>query len=83
MRPGFEPNELGYTVAGSLLARLLRETQERGVAPGQLLSAVGVSDEGLLDPAARVARSAYHRAFELAAALSGEPDFGGERDFAA
>lgn len=73
---------LGYTVAGSLLARLLREAAAHGVDPEALLAAVQVEPAALQDPAARVARSAYHRAFELAATLSGRPDFGllcGER----
>lgn len=82
MRAGFDQSEIGYTVAGSLLARLLRDAQEHGVASEALLSGVQVSGAALQDPAGRVARSAYHRAFELAASLSGRPDFGllcGER----
>ncbi len=82
MRAGFDRSELGYTVAGSLLARLLRDVGEHGVAPEQILSAVGVTKETLEDPAARIARAAYHQAFELAATLTGQADYGllcGER----
>lgn len=82
MREGFEQRDLGYTVAGSLLARLLRHAEEHGVAQEAVLSTIGVPEAALLDPAGRVARSAYHRAFELAASLADRPDFGllcGER----
>jgi AraC-like DNA-binding protein len=82
MPAGAVERELGYTVAGSLLARLLREAAAHGADPEAILAAVGVERGALQDPAARVARRAYHRAFELAASLSGRPDFGllcGER----
>jgi len=82
MRPGFDRSELGYTVAGSLLARLLRDVGAHGVAPEEILSAVGVTMTSLADPAARIARAAYHQAFELAAALTNQADYGllcGER----
>lgn len=82
MRPGFDRSELGFTVAGSLLARLLRDVGEHGVDPEQVLAAIGVTREMLADPAARIARAAYHQAFELAATLTSQPDYGllcGER----
>lgn len=82
MRAGFARNELGYTVAGSLLGRLLRDLREQGVAPEPILSVVGVTQETLEDPAARIARAAYHQAFELAATLTNQADYGllcGER----
>lgn len=69
-------------MAGSLLARLLRDVEALGVAPEAILSAIQVPQAALVDPAGRIARSAYHRAFELAASLTGTPDFGllcGER----
>lgn len=82
MRAGYAPGELGFTVAGSLLARLLGEVKRRGMAPEAILSEIGVSAATLQDPTARVARSAYHQAFELVATRADEPDFGllcGER----
>jgi AraC-like DNA-binding protein len=82
MRTPTDPSASGFTVAGSLFTALLRRAAEHHVPGEALLAAAGLTRAALDQPEARVPRGAYHLAFERAAALAGQPDFGllcGER----